>query len=288
MGNKLSEQDFYNALKDVILPDDEVIVIYAGIWSFAYNFNGDVRKIPDMMLDIIEDVVGKERTLLFPAFCASHFVKHGEFDLTRTPPSESGILSKYALKRNGYVRTYQPLHGFIVKGPRAQEILDMPCTSSWGRDSVLAWMGDMNARILALGLPLHKACSYFHKIEEELRVPYRYFKSFTGVMYDEGNLIGPCKEVKYSYSLNCPLDYDFSIITSQLYKQNVILSSQNPMVPLKSILTSEIDIACHAVFDNDHYAAVVNKKEVKEWVKNGKQAEINALSLENSSDKNFY
>ena len=107
-------------------------------------------------------------------------------------------------------------------------------------------------------------------------------------MYNEGNLIGPCKEVKYSYSLNCPLEYDFSIITSQLYKQNVILSSQNPMVPLKSILTSEIDIACHAVFDNDHYAAVVNKKEVKEWVKNGKQAEINALSLENSSDKNFY
>jgi hypothetical protein len=30
----------------------------------------------------------------------------------------------------------------------------------------------------------------------------------------------------------------------------------------------------------------VNKKEVKEWVKNGKQAEIAALSPENSSDKN--
>ena len=239
-----------------------------------------------MMLDIIEDVVGKERTLLFPGFCASHFVKHGEFDLTRTPPSESGILSKYALKRKGYVRTHQPLHSFLVRGPRAQEILDVPCTSSWGEDSVLAWMGGVNARILALGMPFHQACSYFHKIEEELEVPYRYFKSFRGIMYDKGNMIGPCKEVKYSYSLNCPLDYDFSIITSELYKQNVILSSQNPIVPLKSVLTSDIDIACHEVFDSDLYAAVVNKKEVKEWVKNGKQAEIAALSPESSSDNN--
>lgn len=286
MSDKLSEQDFFNALKDAILPDDEVIVMYGGIWSFAHNFGGEVRKIPDMMLDIIEDVVGKERTLLFAGFCANHFVKHGEFDLTRTPPSESGILAKYALKRKGYVRTYQPLHSFLVRGPRAQEVLDLPCTSSWGEDSVLAWMGGVNARILALGLPLHLACSYFHKIEEELKVPYRYFKTFRGIMYDKGNIIGPCKEVKYSYSLNCLLDYDFSIITSQLYKQNAILSSQNPIVPLTSALTSDIDIACHEVFDSDHYAAVMNKKEVKEWVKNGKQAEIAALSPENSSDKN--
>jgi aminoglycoside 3-N-acetyltransferase len=286
MSNKLSEQDFYDAVKDVVLPDDEVIVIYAGIWSFAHNFGGEIGKIPDMMLDVIEDVVGKERTLLFPSFCASDFVKHGEFDLTQTLPRESGVLSKYALKRKGYVRTYQPLHSFLVRGPRAQEILDLPCTSSWGEDSVLAWMGSVNARILALGMPFHQACSYFHKIEEELKVPYRYFKSFRGIMYDKGNIIGPCKEVKYSYSLNCPLDYDFSIITSQLYKQNVILSSQNPIVPLKSVRTSDIDIACHEVFDSDHYAVVVNKKEVKEWVKNGKQAEIAALSPENSSDKN--
>lgn len=286
MVNRLSEQDFYDALTDVILPDDEVIVIYAGIWSFAHNFGGEVRKIPDIMLDIIESVIGMERTLLFASFCAGNFVKHGKFDLTLTPPSESGILSKYALKRKRYARTYQPLHSFLARGPRTQEILDLPCTSSWGKDSVLAWIGDANARILSLGLPLHLACSYFHKIEEDLKVPYRYFKTFRGIMYDNGNIIGPCKEVKYSYSLNCPLDYDFSIITSQLYKQNAILSSQNPIVPLTSALTSDIDIACHEVFDRDHYAAVVNKTEVKEWVKNGKQAEIAALSPENSSDKN--
>jgi aminoglycoside N3'-acetyltransferase len=286
MSSKLTEQDLYNALEDVILPDDEVIVIYAGIWSFAYNFSGDMRKIPDMMLGIIEDVVGKERTLLLPAFCANHFIKHRAFDLTRTQLSESGILSKHALNRNGYKRTHQPLHGFIVKGPRAQEVLDMPCTSSWGGDSVLAWIGGMNARILAIGLPLHQACSYFHKIEEELKVPYRYFKSFKGVMYDKGEVIGPCEEVKYSYSLDCPLDYNFSIITSQLHKQKAVLSSKNPMLPLESVLTSAIDIACHEIFDNDHYAAVVNKKEVKRWVKNGKKAEIAALLAENSSDKN--
>ena len=44
------------------------------------------------------------------------------------------------------------------------------------------------------------------------------------------------------------------IITLQLLKQNAILSSQNSIVPLKSILTLEIeieieiDIACHEVF----------------------------------------
>jgi len=103
--SKFTANDFREALTEVILPTDEVIVIYAGIWTFASYFDCNIQEIPDLLLDIIEEVVGKNRTILFPTFCASDFVRTKKYDLVCSKPKESGILSEYALLRKGFMRT---------------------------------------------------------------------------------------------------------------------------------------------------------------------------------------
>lgn len=275
---KITANDFRDALTEVILPKDEVIVIYAGIWTFANYFDYKIQKIPDLLLDIIEDVVGENRTILFPTFCASVFVKTRKYDLVRSKPTESGVLSERALLRKCFVRTHQPMHSFVVKGPKASEVLALPCTTSWGPESLLTWMGSMNARLCPLGLPWHRACSYFHRIEETLQVPYRYYKIFSGTLYDDGKEIGPCREIKYSYSMRVPLDYDYSVIQAQLSKQKAIITCPNPLIPLESAVTSDIDIACHKIFEEDPFAIVKNRDAVEDWVKTGKNDEIAALA----------
>jgi len=276
---QLTASDFREALTEVILPKDDVIVIYAGIWSFAGYFNNEIQEIPNLLLDTIEEVIGENRTILFPTFCASDFVKTRKYDLVRSKPKESGILSERALLRKGFMRTNKPMHSFAVKGPRASEVMALPCTTSWGPESLLAWLGSVNARICPLGLSWHKACSYFHRIEETLQVPYRYYKRFSGILYDDGKEIGPCEEIKYSYSLQVPLDYDYSVIQAQLNTQKMIISCQNPLIPLESAVTSDIDIVCHKVFKSDPYAIIKNKDVVKEWVESEKNNEVTALAL---------
>jgi len=136
-------------------------------------------------------------------------------------------------------------------------------------------MGANNVRICPLGLHWHEACSYFHRIEETLRSPYRYFKRFAGELYDNGQRLGTCEEVKYSYSLRVSLDYDFSLVGKAL--KNTLRCS-NPLIPLQSATASEIDRACLSIFEKDPYAVVNNKEEVKAWVRNGKDAETASLT----------
>jgi len=95
----ITKNDFKEALKEVILSEDEVIVFYMGIWSFAYHFKEPVQTIPDLILDAIEEVVGQDRTILIPAFCAGDFVRTRKFDLKLSLPKESGVVSIQALKR---------------------------------------------------------------------------------------------------------------------------------------------------------------------------------------------
>jgi len=275
---KISQDDLRKALNEVIYPEDEVIVIYSGIWSFGYRLNCSIPEIPDMILDTIEEVVGDDRTLLMPSFTSREFTKTRKFDIVRSSRTESGIVSDTAIKRKNYCRTPHPLHSFVIKGPKANNLLKAPIKTSWGSESVLAWIAKNNARICPMGLPWNKACSYFHRMEEVLQVPFRYYKRFSGTLYEDGKEIGPCQEVKYSYPLTIPFKYDYSVVIPELRKMNAIRSCLNPLIQLESAVASDIDKACHKVLQADPYAIVINKVEVEDWVTNGKEDEINNLS----------
>ncbi len=274
----LTASDFQKALEQVILPDDEVVVIYSGIWTFGHLFGWEVRDIADRLLDIIEEFIGDDRTLLFPSFCASNFIKTRKFDLVRSRPVESGIIPTRAICRTGYLRTRKPIHSYLVKGPKANEVLSLPSTTSWGDDGILGWMGKVNARICPLGLPWHQACSYFHRIEETTEVPYRYYKRFAGVLLEDGKNVGSCEEVKYSYSLKVRPHFDHTIVYPQLKKANAVLSGGNPYIPLESAKAINIDEVCEELFSANPYAFVTNSEGVKNWVVNGKDEEVASLT----------
>ena len=62
----IKEKDFKIALDQVIKDDDDVIVLYSGIYSFINNLNFDTKstvKLPERILKLIEEKVGKKRTL---------------------------------------------------------------------------------------------------------------------------------------------------------------------------------------------------------------------------------
>ena len=66
----IKEKDFKIALDQVIKDDDDVIVLYSGIYSFINNLNFDTKstvKLPERILKLIEEKVGKKRTLFLPS-----------------------------------------------------------------------------------------------------------------------------------------------------------------------------------------------------------------------------
>jgi aminoglycoside 3-N-acetyltransferase len=281
--NKALAQDnyrqLYNVFDSVIPQKSDVIVIYAGIWSFAHILQIDPKRVASFILGCIEKYFDENTTIILPSF-TSEFVQTKNFDLSLSAPKESGLLSIEALKTGRYSRTHNPLHSYLIKGPMQKDVMSLKSSTSWGEDSILSWMVDIDALICPFGLDWHFGCPMFHKIEEDLKVPYRYFKRFAGKMYDNNKFISNCSEVKYSYPLITTLEFDHSITTKNLKENFKVLVSSDKRIPMESANAGDVLSAARISLKDDIFALVKNKKDALNWIENFKESEISSLSKE--------
>jgi aminoglycoside N3'-acetyltransferase len=272
--SRLEKLDAEIALEDIIFKDDEVVVIHVGVWSFALKFGWTTPEDIDGFIDLIADVVG-DRTLIFPAY-NFEFPRTGIFDLTLSPP-QVGILPEQAWKRLDMKRTRQPMNSYFICGPGADEVLALPCTTAWGNDGVLAWMGKRNARICALGLSWEESISFVHRCEEAAAVPYRYFKKFTGTLYDNGEELGPCTEVLFTRPMNHMIEEDWSRVFNPMESRGQVTRAKNSEIPFASVLAEDVQDACLEVLRDDPYALAANAGDLRKWVETEREAEIASL-----------
>ena len=262
----INEDDFVEAFNKVIKKDDKVIVLYSGLWSFIFNIKFKDKNIPKKILELLENLITKERTLLLPAFSGEEFINKKKFHLDKSM-DRNGLLPAEALKSGRYYRTPQPLHSYLAIGKHVKEIKKLSLETSWGKKSLLQWFSKKNARMCALGVPWNKGCSYLHRYEELNLVPWRYFKVFKGEMFKKGKKIGLCQEKKYSKFIN--LKYDLEPIVKEI-NSNKFLKYKSSNFFLESITCSEIDIASKKFFKKNPWEIVKNKKEVKKWINSKK------------------
>jgi len=267
-----------SVFESVIPQNSDVIVIYSGIWSFAHIFRMDPKIVANFILDCIDRYIDDSTTIIFPSFYASEFIKTKNFDLSLSIPKESGLLSIAALKDSGFTRTHTPLSSYLIKGPMTKDVMSLESSTSWGKDSILSWMVDVDALICPLGIDWHAGCSLFHIIEEDLQVPYRYFKRFAGKMYNNGNFISSCSEVRYSYPLNVPLAFDYSVTTTSLKNNFEVLNSSDNNISMQSAGAKDILSASRKVLEGDIFAYVKNKEDALNWIMNYKETEILSLT----------
>jgi len=269
---KLEQEAFLAALDDIIFPDDRVVVIYSGIWSFAHRLGLSAKDAPDILTGWIEEFLGPDRTIVFPTYTLL-FPATKIYDPVRTPP-DTGVLSQAVVNREGFVRTLQPMNSYGVRGPAATSVLDLPCTTSWGEDGVMGWMRETNARICVLGVPWEFSCSYIHLAEQIFDVPYRFFKTFHGVRTLDGQSETPCSETMFVRSMNVVPMFDFSPAHFAIKETASFRTSNNPFVPIESALAADILNVSLALLKEDPYQFVHNSDAVREWVENEKQQEI--------------
>ncbi len=136
----LNEKDFYKAFNEVISKKDKVIVLYSSIYNFILNIKFKNKNISKTLLDILEKVTTKNRTLILPSFSANLFLTENKFDIKKSIDN-IGILPKAALKRN-YFRTIQPLHSYLVYGKEKKIVEKLKHLTSWGESSILSYMSE--------------------------------------------------------------------------------------------------------------------------------------------------
>lgn len=272
---KLLEETFHDVLSETILPTDQVVLVYSGIWSFSHRLGCPAKEVPGLILNWLEEFIGPNRTLIFPTYTLS-FPHTGTYNPMETP-SEVGILSQSTINRPGFIRTQQPIYNYTVKGPERLAIQGLPCTTSWGMDGVMGWVRTVNARICVLGVPWHTSCSYIHMAEELLSVPYRYLKTFHGVRATQNGVSTPCSEKMFVRSAMVPPEFDYSPVTQHIRSSASFSTSSNPFVPMESASSHDIINAGLDLLRSNQYVFVRNQDAVADWVKNGKDVEVGEL-----------
>ncbi len=271
----INEKIFSGALDEIIKNDDEVIVIYSGLSSFIHKFNFKVKKfqdIPKRILDIIESKIENKKILFLPSFTANFHSKNNFFDIKLSIDNNNGILPKLALKRN-YYRTKQPVHSYLVFG-NLINFKKKKLVSSWGKNSILEFFSNSNARICNLGLEWNKGCAYLHRFEELYKVPWRYNKKITATLKRDKKKIGSCYEIKYCSSLLRPLNYDYKPFIKEIENSSSFCRSSNKYFKFESIKTKCLNKIGKKIFSDDPWIIVKNKKETLKWIKNEKAKEL--------------
>ena len=259
----IRDKDFITAFNKVIKKKDKVIVLYSGLWSFIFNIRFKNESIPKKILEIVEGVVGKNRTLLLPSFSSEEFLAKKKFHLDKSL-DKNGLLPLEALKSKKYYRTPQPLHSYLAFDKNINEIKKLKLKTSWGKKSIFQWLSKKNARLCVMGVPWNKGCSYLHRYEELNKVPWRYFKTFKGEMFDGGKKIGTCSERKYSTVTN--LKYDLNPLVKEIPKKN-FLRFKSKKFFLQSLTCKQIDKASVRFFKKNPWKIIKNQIEIKKFLK---------------------
>ncbi len=135
------------------------------------------------MIDAFTEVLGPNGTLVVPTYTYS--IGRGEVYEVETTAGTIGEFSEVFRKRPNVIRSRDPMTSAAAAGPKAATVLRTISRSCFGEGSTFHRLREVNARICMLGLGLHWA-TFVHHIEEVAKVPFRFSKSFTGIVREQG------------------------------------------------------------------------------------------------------
>ena len=190
--------------RDCGLLDGDTVVLHSDVRRILLHYNRlnqhktkgkeKILSVTDIFASFL-NAVGKSGTLIIPLFNFDFSSKKTPFDIKNTP-SQMGVLSEYARKRDDYLRTKNPVYSFAIFGKNKKYFESLDLYSALGKDSVFSRLIELDGKIAILRLPDKNSMTFYHHVEEMHNVPYRIRKSFTGLYIDANG-----KEKKETISL---------------------------------------------------------------------------------------
>lgn len=184
---KYSSDQLEDAFREMGVSDGQTILIHSSLINIAGLENCPPRLMASEIYNILRRVVGVAGTIVVPCFNFD-FCIGKSFDALSTPSTAMGAFSEFVRCFEGAIRSKHPMQSVAAIGPYATEICSSDTPSSFSKDGPFSKLLGLNAYGLLLGAPM-QSFSMVHLIEERYRVPYRYYKDFTGEY-------GASKEIK--------------------------------------------------------------------------------------------
>jgi len=129
-------------------------------------------------------------TLVVPTFNFG-FARGEPFYQASTPAEEMGVFPEYVRQQPGVRRSPHPMQSIAAVGHYAEDLCSRDTSSAFDPGSAFERMIVLDFKLLLLGADV-RFTSLVHHPEQRMKVPYRYWKEFTG----EVRLIGRTPETR--------------------------------------------------------------------------------------------
>jgi aminoglycoside 3-N-acetyltransferase len=178
----IEARDIAAAIRDLGVEAGDTLWVHAGLQTALAMAGASPAEKVATVLRGLEQAV-PDGTLMVPTFTYS-FARGEPFDVDASP-STVGVLGEHLRRRPGVRRTADPMFSAAVRGPLppawSAGLFEARDTDCFGEDSVFAYLRTVDAKLLFLGVGL-PYCTFVYHVEQRIRVPYRYFKVFTGTI----------------------------------------------------------------------------------------------------------
>ena len=169
------------------LQKDDVLLLHSNLTRLILEFRRKKIQISaKAVVNSFFDVIGKNGTLILPLF---------NFDFTKGIPfsyhatrSQMGYLTEEFRKKFNIVRTGHPVYSFGVIGGDMDKFKNIDNVSAYSDSSPFGLIHKLNGKIGILDLEEQTSMTFYHYIEEQEQVSYRYFKNFSGDYINKNNV----------------------------------------------------------------------------------------------------
>lgn len=174
---KLADRhEFTDAFLNFVPKDGRPVLVYSSLWSLSRAVSVNIREIPQLVIDTLTSHLGADQTLLMPTYTNGY--TNGEIDLD-AEACTTGVVSEAFRKHANTLRTASAFFSYSVWGRDAQKLADARPEHAWGPGSIFDYIEKNDAHILMIGSPWND-CSFRHRVEWNLQVPYREPKVLGG------------------------------------------------------------------------------------------------------------
>jgi FkbH-like protein len=263
----LTRIDIQVALEKAIGEDATLAVIHSSLFEISgldnlskWEYLAALQKLSDQGL-----------TIALPTF-TFEFCQGEVFDTYETK-SNTGILGMWLLELEESRRTPHPIYSFSVLGQLSDQIIESQSTSCFGNDSQFAVFEKLHARLVMMGCNW-KCCSQFHRYEEEVKVPYRTFKTFTG-MANYGNGLAPTEAIMFVRDKNINASYDVNRAIEPMWSRELVRSVPLGVGKVESVSCDSFAESCRSLLRDDPLYFVEERPKVAHLIR--QSAEISQL-----------
>lgn len=254
--SNLVRRELLQGIESVLNGDSSTLIIHSSLAKLAPP---KALEKWDALFSIAR-LLNQGYTLAFPSFTFS-FCQTGTFDRERTN-SETGILSDWVRTEfPNAIRTDHPIYSFVVIGPFSSIIADCPCETTFGDTSTFGLFEKLDAQVIMLGCGWEYATP-FHRYEEKASVPYRYFKTFHGVLIRNGEGL-PTSSTMYVRNRSINAIINFSTLVKDMRSSGAITSAQLWHGQVESASMSSISESASRLLEKNILEFVANAAHVQ-------------------------